>query len=39
MISYEEEIDYCNVLRELLDNNIFMGRGMIKWVFFVILFE
>lgn len=31
MTSYEEETDYRNVPRELLDNNIPMGRGMIKW--------
>ncbi|HHO5446849.1 TPA: YolD-like family protein [Staphylococcus aureus] len=30
MTSYEEETDYRNVPRELLDNNIPMGRGMIK---------
>ncbi|HDA9333821.1 TPA: hypothetical protein O5412_002821, partial [Staphylococcus aureus] len=36
MTSYEEETDYRNVPRELLDNNIPMGRGMIKWAPFVI---
>ncbi|EZW52133.1 hypothetical protein U970_01941 [Staphylococcus aureus 56824-10] len=35
MTSYEEETDYRNVPRELLDNNIPMGRGMIKWAPFV----
>ncbi|MBR9029378.1 YolD-like family protein [Staphylococcus aureus] len=39
MTSYEEETDYRNVPRELLDNNIPMGRGMIKWAPFVILPE
>ncbi len=36
MTSYEEETDYRNVPRELLDNNIPMGRGMIKWAAFII---
>ncbi|MCD0875607.1 hypothetical protein I5C25_12530, partial [Staphylococcus aureus] len=36
MTSYEEETDYRNVPRELLDNNIPMGRGMIKWAPFII---
>ncbi|HDT6834624.1 TPA: hypothetical protein QFJ84_002924 [Staphylococcus aureus] len=36
MTSYEEETDYRNVPRELLDNNIPMGRGMIKWAQMVI---
>ncbi|EJP1014647.1 YolD-like family protein [Staphylococcus aureus] len=35
MTSYEEETDYRNVPRELLDNNIPMGRGMIKWAPFI----
>lgn len=39
MTSYEEETDYRNVPRELLDNNIPMGRGMIKWAPFAILPE
>ncbi|HCY7762641.1 YolD-like family protein [Staphylococcus aureus] len=39
MTSYEEEIDYRNVPRELLDNNIPMGRGMIKWAPFATLPE
>ncbi|MBR9350251.1 YolD-like family protein [Staphylococcus aureus] len=39
MTSYEEETDYRNVPRELLDNNIPMGRGMIKWAPFIILPE
>ncbi|EOB9389585.1 YolD-like family protein [Staphylococcus aureus] len=39
MTSYEEETDYRNVPRELLDNNIPMGRGMIKWVPFATLPE
>ncbi|MBR8860593.1 YolD-like family protein [Staphylococcus aureus] len=39
MTSYEEETDYRNVPRELLDNNIPMGRGMIKWAPFVTLPE
>lgn len=39
MISYEEETDYRNVPRELLDNNIPMGRGMIKWAPFATLPE
>ncbi|HFQ1303580.1 TPA: YolD-like family protein [Staphylococcus aureus] len=37
MTSYEEETDYRNVPRELLDNNIPMGRGMIKWAPFATL--
>ncbi|HBI0885164.1 TPA: YolD-like family protein [Staphylococcus aureus] len=39
MTSYEEETDYRNVPRELLDNNIPMGRGMIKWAPFAALPE
>ncbi|HCW0035756.1 TPA: YolD-like family protein [Staphylococcus aureus] len=39
MTSYEEEADYRNVPRELLDNNIPMGRGMIKWAPFATLPE
>ncbi|HBC8029010.1 YolD-like family protein [Staphylococcus aureus] len=39
MTSYEEEPDYRNVPRELLDNNIPMGRGMIKWAPFATLPE
>lgn len=39
MTSYEEETDYRNVPRELLDNNIHMGRGMIKWAPFATLPE
>ncbi|HDI7626611.1 YolD-like family protein [Staphylococcus aureus] len=39
MTSYEEETDYRNVPRELLDNNIPMGRGMIKWAAFATLPE
>ncbi|HGO2433317.1 TPA: YolD-like family protein [Staphylococcus aureus] len=39
MTSYEEETDYRNVPRELLDNNIPMGRGMIKWAPFASLPE
>ncbi|HDA2835553.1 TPA: YolD-like family protein [Staphylococcus aureus] len=39
MTSYEEETDYRNVPRELLDNNIPMGRGMIKWAPFTTLPE
>ncbi|HDB3148092.1 TPA: YolD-like family protein [Staphylococcus aureus] len=39
MTSYEEETDYRNVPRELLDNNIPMGRGMIKWAPFATLSE
>ncbi|HEA0001248.1 YolD-like family protein [Staphylococcus aureus] len=39
MTSYEEETDYRNVPRELLDNNIPMGRGMIKWAPFATLTE
>lgn len=39
MTSYEEETDYRNVPRELLDNNISMGRGMIKWAPFATLPE
>ncbi|EJO9583060.1 YolD-like family protein [Staphylococcus aureus] len=39
MTSYEEETDYRNVPRELLDNNIPMGRGMIKWAAFTTLPE
>ncbi|HCY9438942.1 TPA: YolD-like family protein [Staphylococcus aureus] len=39
MTSYEEETDYRNVPRELLDNNIPMGRGMIKWAPFATLLE
>ncbi len=39
MTSYEEETDYRYVPRELLDNNIPMGRGMIKWAPFATLPE
>lgn len=39
MTGYEEETDYRNVPRELLDNNIPMGRGMIKWAPFATLPE
>lgn len=39
MTSYEEETDYRNVPRELLGNNIPMGRGMIKWAPFATLPE
>ncbi|HDJ3072905.1 TPA: YolD-like family protein [Staphylococcus aureus] len=39
MTSYEEETDYRNVPRELLDNNIPTGRGMIKWAPFATLPE
>ncbi len=39
MTSDEEETDYRNVPRELLDNNIPMGRGMIKWAPFATLPE
>ncbi|HEI7352980.1 TPA: YolD-like family protein [Staphylococcus aureus] len=39
MTSYEKETDYRNVPRELLDNNIPMGRGMIKWAPFATLPE
>ncbi|HGO3217857.1 TPA: YolD-like family protein [Staphylococcus aureus] len=39
MTSYEEETDYRNVPRELLDNNIPMARGMIKWAPFATLPE
>ncbi|HCV5894438.1 TPA: YolD-like family protein [Staphylococcus aureus] len=39
MTSYEEKTDYRNVPRELLDNNIPMGRGMIKWAPFATLPE
>ncbi|HEK4349434.1 TPA: YolD-like family protein [Staphylococcus aureus] len=39
MTSYEEETDYRNVPRELLDNNIPMVRGMIKWAPFATLPE
>ncbi|HCT5256304.1 TPA: YolD-like family protein [Staphylococcus aureus] len=39
MTRYEEETDYRNVPRELLDNNIPMGRGMIKWAPFATLPE
>ncbi|HHA5893730.1 TPA: YolD-like family protein [Staphylococcus aureus] len=39
MTNYEEETDYRNVPRELLDNNIPMGRGMIKWAPFATLPE
>ncbi|HGX1300412.1 TPA: YolD-like family protein [Staphylococcus aureus] len=39
MTIYEEETDYRNVPRELLDNNIPMGRGMIKWAPFATLPE
>ncbi|CAI3004581.1 MAG: hypothetical protein KH351_12275 [Staphylococcus aureus] len=36
MTSYEEETDYRNIPSELLDSNIPVGRGMIKWAPFVI---
>lgn len=39
MTSYEEETDYRNIPLELLDNNIPMGRGMIKWAPFATLPE
>ncbi|HDZ3316682.1 TPA: YolD-like family protein [Staphylococcus aureus] len=39
MTSYEEETDYRNIPRELLDNNIPIGRGMIKWAPFATLPE
>ncbi|MGZ1721103.1 YolD-like family protein [Staphylococcus argenteus] len=39
MTSYEEETDYRNIPLELLDNNIPMGRGMIKWASFATLPE
>ncbi|MBS3508825.1 YolD-like family protein [Staphylococcus aureus] len=39
MTSYEEETDYRNVPRELLDNNIPTGRRMIKWAPFATLPE
>lgn len=31
-----KETDYRNIPREMLDKNIPTGRGMVKWVFFVI---
>ncbi len=36
MTSYEEETDYRNIPSELLDSNIPVGRGMIKWAAFII---
>ncbi|MBE5673305.1 YolD-like family protein [Staphylococcus sp. SS35] len=39
MTSYEEETDYRNIPYELLDSNIPMGRGMIKWAPFATLPE
>ena len=39
MTSYEEETDYRNVPSELLDSNIPVGRGMIKWAPFATLPE
>ncbi|HDI7385345.1 TPA: YolD-like family protein [Staphylococcus aureus] len=39
MTSYEEETDYRNIPSELLDNNIPVGRGMIKWAPFATLPE
>lgn len=39
MTSYEEETDYRNIPSELLDSNIPVGRGMIKWVPFATLPE
>ncbi|HEG7424877.1 TPA: YolD-like family protein [Staphylococcus aureus] len=39
MTSYEEETDYRNIPSELLDSNIPVGRGMIKWAAFTTLPE
>ncbi|MCU4266184.1 hypothetical protein TW07_09370 [Staphylococcus aureus] len=39
MTSYEEETDYRNIPSELLDSNIPVGRGMIKWAPFSTLPE
>lgn len=39
MTSYEEETDYRNIPSELLDSNIPVGRGMIKWAPFAALPE
>ncbi|HCY9823602.1 YolD-like family protein [Staphylococcus aureus] len=39
MTSYEEETDYRNIPSELLDSNIPVGRGMIKWAPFTTLPE
>lgn len=39
MTSYEEETDYRNISSELLDSNIPVGRGMIKWAPFATLPE
>lgn len=39
MTSYEEETDYRNIPSELLDSNIPVGRGMIKWAPFATLPE
>lgn len=30
------EMDYCNILWDMLDKNIFIGCGMVKWVLFII---
>ena len=39
MTSYEEGTDYRNIPSELLDSNIPVGRGMIKWAPFATLPE
>ncbi|UJW27249.1 YolD-like family protein [Staphylococcus aureus] len=39
MTSYEEETVYRNIPSELLDSNIPVGRGMIKWAPFATLPE
>ncbi|HCY1411933.1 TPA: YolD-like family protein [Staphylococcus aureus] len=39
MTSHEEETDYRNIPSELLDSNIPVGRGMIKWAPFATLPE
>ncbi|HCZ8820778.1 TPA: YolD-like family protein [Staphylococcus aureus] len=39
MTSYEEETDYRNIPSELLDSNVPVGRGMIKWAPFATLPE
>ncbi|WP_279526506.1 YolD-like family protein [Staphylococcus aureus] len=39
MTSYEEETDYRNIPSELLDSNIPVARGMIKWAPFATLPE
>ncbi|HDI7371850.1 TPA: YolD-like family protein [Staphylococcus aureus] len=39
MTSYKEETDYRNIPSELLDSNIPVGRGMIKWAPFATLPE